>query len=88
MTPEITLEGIRALSSNQLDLVEAWVRDERKARTEKHKQETLAKIRELARSIEVGIRIEGVRGRPAKMTDDSGRTKSNRNGQLAADAKA
>jgi hypothetical protein len=66
MTPEITLEGIRALSPNQLELVEGWVRDERKARAEKHKQETLAKIRELARSIEVGIKIEGVRGRPAR----------------------
>ena len=72
MTPEITLEGIRALSPNQLELVEGWVRDERKARTERHKQETLAKIRELARSIEVGIKIEGVRGRPAKATADSG----------------
>jgi hypothetical protein len=66
MTPEITLEAIRALSSSQLEVVEGWVRDERKARTERHKQETLAKIRELARSIEVGIKIEGVRGRPAK----------------------
>jgi len=72
MTPEITLEGIRALSPNQLELVEGWVRDERKARTERHKQETLAKIRELARSIEVGIKIEGVRGRPAKAMADSG----------------
>jgi hypothetical protein len=67
MTPEITLEGIRTLSSSQLELVEGWVRDERKARTERHKQETLAKIRELARSIEVGIKIEGVGGRPAKV---------------------
>ena len=71
MTPEITLEAIRALSSNQLELVEGWVREERKARTERHKQETLAKIRELARSIEVGIKIAGVRGRPAKVMNDS-----------------
>jgi hypothetical protein len=87
MTPEITLEGIRALSSNQLELVEGWVRDERKARTERHKQETLTKIRELARSIEVGIKIQGVRGRPATMAEDSGRMKSNRTGRLAAGAK-
>ena len=69
MTPDITLEGIRALSSSQLEMIEGWVRDERKARAEKHKQETLAKIRELARSIEVDIKIAGVRGRPAKVVD-------------------
>lgn len=76
MTPDITLEGIRALSPNQLELVEGWVRDERKARAKKHKQETLAKIRELARSIEVGIKIEGVRGRPAKAMADPATAKS------------
>jgi hypothetical protein len=87
MTPEITLEGIRALSPNQLELVEGWVRDERKARTEQHKQETLAKIRELARSIEVGIRIEGTRGRPAKTTIDSGIAKATRD-RARANARA
>jgi ferritin-like metal-binding protein YciE len=71
MTPEITLEGIRALSLSQLELVEGLVRDELKARMEKHKQETLAKIRELARSIDVGIKIAGVRGRPARAIADS-----------------
>jgi hypothetical protein len=43
-----------------------WAMAEQKARAEKHKQETIAKIRELARSIEVGVKIEGTRGRPAK----------------------
>jgi len=76
MTPDITLEGIHALSSSHLELVEGWVRDERKARTEKHKQETLAKIRELARCIEVGIKIAGVRGRPARAIADSGSAKA------------
>jgi hypothetical protein len=66
MTQEITQDTIRGLSAGQLDLVDGWVRDERKARAERHKQETLAKIRELARSIEVGVKIEGVRGRPRK----------------------
>jgi ferritin-like metal-binding protein YciE len=76
MTPEITLEGIRALSLSQLELVEGLVRDELKARTEKHKQETLAKIRELARSIDVGIKIAGVRGRPARAMADSAPAKA------------
>jgi ferritin-like metal-binding protein YciE len=76
MTPEITLEGIRALSLSQLELVEGLVRDELKARTEKHKQETLAKIRELARSIDVGIKIAGVRGRPARAMADSAAAKA------------
>jgi hypothetical protein len=64
MTQEITQDTIRSLSAGQLELVDGWVKDERKARAERHKQETLAKIRELARSIEVGVKIEGVRGRP------------------------
>ena len=68
MAQEITQDTIQALSAGQLDLVDGWVRDERKARAERHKNETLAKIKELARSIEVGITIEGVRGRPPKVT--------------------
>ena len=76
MTQEITQEAIRALSTSQLELVKGWVMDEEKARTEKHKQETLAEIRKLARSIEVGIKIEGVRGRPAKGGADAGAGKA------------
>jgi hypothetical protein len=78
MTPEITQEAIHALNINQLELVERWVRDERKDRAEKHKQETLAKIRELARSIEGGIKIEGVRGRPAKASTEPAQGKVTR----------
>jgi hypothetical protein len=71
MTPEITQEIIRALSAQQFEQVKSWVRDDDKARIEKHKQETLAQIRELARSAHIGIKIEGVRGRPAKSIGDS-----------------
>ncbi len=71
MTQEITQDTIQALSTEQLERVRAWVLDEDKARTERHKQETLAKIRALARSIEVGIKFEGVRGRPAKTSTDA-----------------
>jgi hypothetical protein len=59
------------LADSELVQVIAWAQAEQKARAEKHKQETIARIRELARSIEVGIKIEGTRGRPAKGSADS-----------------
>ena len=65
MTQEITQDTIRDLSAAQLDSIDGWIREERKARVNRHKQETLTKIRELARSIDIGLRIEGARGRPA-----------------------
>jgi len=55
-----------ALPDNELAKVIAWAQAEQRARSEKHKQDTIAKIRELARSIEVGVKIEGTRGRPPK----------------------
>ena len=64
MTPDITQETIRALSAEQFELVKRWVSDDDKARIERHKQKTLAQIRELARSAHIGIKIEGTRGRP------------------------
>jgi hypothetical protein len=71
MTLEITQEAIKALNAEQFEQVKGWVRDDDKARVEKHKQETLAQIRELARSAHIGIRIEGTRGRPAKRGADA-----------------
>jgi hypothetical protein len=62
----MTQDTIRELSDGELVKVMDWAMAEQKARAEKHKQETIAKIRELARSIEVGVKIEGTRGRPAK----------------------
>jgi len=75
MTPEITQKIIRALSAEEFEQVKGWVRDDDKARIEKHKQETLAQIRELARSAHIGIKIEGVRGRPAKRGADASGSK-------------
>jgi hypothetical protein len=66
MTQAITEETIRSLSGSELAAVAEWIRVEEKARAERHKQETLAKIRDLAKSIDVGIKIAGTRGRPAK----------------------
>jgi hypothetical protein len=66
MAIEITQEIIKGLNAEQFERVKGWVLDDDKARIERHKQETLAQIRELARSAHIGIRIEGTRGRPAK----------------------
>ena len=64
MTLEITREMINALGAERLGQVDGWIKAELKERADRHKQETLAKIRQLAKSIEVGVKIEGVRGRP------------------------
>jgi hypothetical protein len=61
----MTQETVKGLSDAELSHVIAWGQQERQAREEKRKQETIAKIRELARSIEIGVKIEGKRGRPA-----------------------
>jgi hypothetical protein len=62
----MTQETVRALPDNELVQVIAWAQAEQKARAEKVKQETIAKIKQLARSIEVGVKLAGTRGRPAK----------------------
>lgn len=65
----VTQDAIKALKDDELSQVEAWAGDERKARTEKKRQETIAKIRELAASIDEPVRI-GTRGRPPKPRED------------------
>jgi hypothetical protein len=62
----MTLNEIKALSDSELDGVIAWAQDEKRSRAEKHKQETLARIRELAGSVGVTVTINGTRGRPPK----------------------
>jgi hypothetical protein len=64
MNNEITRDIIRALSAAQFEQVRQWIMEDDIARTEQHKRETLARIRELARSIKIGIKIEGSPGRP------------------------
>lgn len=61
----MTLENVKALSDSELAQVIAWAQEEVKARAEKRKQETIAKIKELAGSVGVRVAIGGVRGRPA-----------------------
>jgi hypothetical protein len=62
----VTLEAVKALADSELAQVEVWVQQERKARAERKKQETIARIKQLAGSIGVRVSVEGVRGRPTK----------------------
>ena len=61
----MTQETVRALPDDDLMQVVAWAQAEIKARAEKRKQETIAKIKELAGAVGVTVAIGGVRGRPA-----------------------
>ncbi len=65
----MTQESIRALSDSELEQVRGWTESEQKTRAEKRKQETIAKIRELAGSIDIPVRI-GTRGRPPKAREE------------------
>ncbi len=71
----MTQESIRALTDGELSQFVAWAQVEIKARTERRKQETIAKIKELAWTVGVSVAIGGVRGRPkttgAKRQDKS-----------------
>jgi hypothetical protein len=70
----MTQEAVRVLSDTELSQVVAWAQAEIKARAEKRKQETIAKIKELAGAVGVSVAIGGVRGRPAKhAVRDAGR---------------
>jgi hypothetical protein len=62
----MTLETIKTLTETELSQVIAWAQQEQQMRADKRKQDTLLRIRELARSIDVGVKIEGTRGRPSK----------------------
>jgi hypothetical protein len=62
----MTPETVRTLSDSELVQVIAWAQAETKARTERRKQETIAKIKAMAAEVGVSIAIKGGRGRPAK----------------------
>lgn len=66
----MTQEAIRVLTDGELSQVVAWAQSEIKARTERRKQETIAKIRELAGAVGVSVAIGGVRGRPVRAKPD------------------
>jgi hypothetical protein len=62
----MTIENVKALSDNELAQAIAWAQEEIRARTEKRKQETIAKIKALAAQEGITVAIGGVRGRPVK----------------------
>jgi len=62
----MTQEAIRAFTDSELSQFVAWAQSEIKARTERRKQETIAKIKELAGAVGVSVAIGGVRGRPVR----------------------
>lgn len=59
----MTVEIIRGLTDEELAKWIEVAQAERNARTEKRKQEAISKIKQLARSIDIGVKIEGTRGR-------------------------
>jgi hypothetical protein len=55
----VTLETVTALSDSELAQVITWAEAESKARAEHKKQETIAKIKQLAVSVGVRVAIGG-----------------------------
>ena len=68
----ITDEAIKGLSDEELNRVVDLGKQEQKARAEKKKQETIARIRELAGIVGVRVAIGGARGRPVKARVNGG----------------
>jgi len=63
-------DELKALSDSDLAQLRTAAEAEQKARAEKRKQETIAKIRELAGSVGVTVKIDGARGRPPKAKEE------------------
>ena len=68
----MTQEVVKALSDAELDQVIVWGMEEVRARTDKRRHETIAKIKALAGEVGVNIKIEGERkrGRPKRGKDE------------------
>jgi hypothetical protein len=66
----MTRELLKTLPDAELDQVEIWTREEKRERASRHKQETIARIRELAAGVGVPIKIGAPRGRPAKSSPE------------------
>jgi hypothetical protein len=67
----MTQETVKALSDTDLSQVITWAQDEIKTRTERRKQDAIAKIKALAAQVGVCVSIAGVRGRPARTKPDA-----------------
>jgi hypothetical protein len=60
----VTTEAIKSMTDEELDRFLNAGNQEKAARAERHKQETIAKIRELAESISLPVNFGAGRGRP------------------------
>jgi len=60
----VTTEAIKGLSDDELDKFVNAGLEEKAARAERHKQETMTKIRQLAESISMPVSFGAARGRP------------------------
>jgi hypothetical protein len=72
----MTQEAVKALSDTDLSQVITWAQDEVKTRTERRKQDAIAKIKALAAQVGVNVSIAGVRGRPARIKPEIKTAKS------------
>ena len=63
----MTQETVRTLSDAELSQVITWAQDEIKTRTERRKQDAIAKIKALASQVGVSVSIAGMRARPARI---------------------
>ena len=60
----VTIEAIKGLSDDDLDRFINSGMEEKATRTERRKQETMARIRALAESVGVPVSFGAARGRP------------------------
>jgi hypothetical protein len=67
----MTQETVKALSDVDLSQVITWAQEEIQTRTQRRKQEAIAKIKALAAQVGVSVSIAGVRGRPARIKTTS-----------------
>jgi hypothetical protein len=65
----MTQDTVKALSDAELVQVIDWAQGEQKARAERRKRETVAKIKEMAVSVGIGVAIQGTRGRPRRIVN-------------------
>ena len=61
----MTQETVRALADAELIQVIAWAEDEQGVREQRRKQDTIAKIKEMAGAAGISVSIHGKRGRPS-----------------------
>lgn len=75
-------DEITALPDAEIEQIMAWGQEEQRLRAERRKSEAIARIKELAATVGIGVAIQGQRGRPVRMkpimtekrTEETGKT--------------